>query len=88
MNTALQLTDERRMTELQKRLGTLQEAEPVDEGFYFKGVAGGRGIGRDEAVDLISLAQQGDARITVAITTSDGATRLLPFQPMQMYYCG
>jgi hypothetical protein len=76
------------MAELQERLGGLREAEPVDEGFYFKGVAAGRGIDRDQAVDLISLAQQGDARITVAITTSDGTTRLLPFQPMQMYYCG
>jgi hypothetical protein len=88
MSTALQLTNERSMTELQKRLGTLHEVEPVDEGFYFKGLAVGPGISRDEAVDLIELVQQGEARITVAVTTGDGTTRLLPFQPMQMYFCG
>jgi len=62
--------------------------EPVDEGFYFKGVATGRGITRDQAVDLITRVRQGEARITIAVTTPDGVTRPLAFTPVQMLYCG
>jgi hypothetical protein len=69
-------------------MNTVLHTEPVDEGFYFKGLAAGRGISRDEAVDLIARVQQGEARITVSVTTSDGITRPLPFRPMQMLYCG
>ena len=69
-------------------MNTAVQPEPVDEGFYFKGIAAGRGISRDEAVDLITRVQQGEARITVAVTTSDGTTRPLQFQPLQMIFCG
>ena len=69
-------------------MNTAVQSEPVDEGFYFRGIAAGRGISRDEAVDLITRVQQGEARITVAVTTSDGTTRPLPFKPMQMIFCG
>ena len=69
-------------------MNTAVHSEPVDEGFYFKGIAAGRGISRDEAVDLITRVQQGEARITVADTPSDGTPRPLPVQPMQMIFCG
>jgi hypothetical protein len=69
-------------------MNTVLHSEPVDEGFYFKGLATGRGITRDEAVDLIARVRQGEARITIAVTTSDGVTRPLSFEPMQMMFCG
>lgn len=69
-------------------MNTEQRLEPVDEGFYFKGMAAGRGISRDQAVELIRLVRQGDATVTVAVTTDDGTTHPLAFQPMQMMFCG
>jgi len=62
--------------------------EPVDEGLYFKGVAAGPGISREEAVELIRRVQQGDASITVTVSTDDGRTRPLEFRPIQMLFCG
>jgi hypothetical protein len=69
-------------------MNTETHSEPVDEGFYFKGLATGRGITRDEAVDLITRVREGEARVTIAVTTPDGVTRPLAFTPMQMMFCG
>lgn len=69
-------------------MNTELHTEPVDEGFYFKGLAAGPGIGREEAVELIRRVQEGDASITVTVSTGDGGTRPLEFRPIQMLFCG
>ena len=69
-------------------MNTEPQVEPVDEGFYFKGMAPNGTISRDEAVDLIRLVQRGEASVTVSVTTDDGTTHPLAFRPMQMMFCG
>jgi hypothetical protein len=51
-------------------------------------LAAGPGIGREEAVELIRRVQEGDASITVTVSTGDGRTRPLEFRPIQMLFCG
>jgi hypothetical protein len=69
-------------------VNTELHTEPAGEGLYFKGLAAGPGIGRDEAVELIRRVHEGDASITVTVSTGDGRTRPLEFRPIQMLFCG